>query len=338
MNFESHLIYGARFPKRPPVFFENAVLIYDRKLSQVAPAFIRQFSAQIAVKAGEDLKSWSHTEKILSRLLKLSKDMQKSELRIVLLGGGSVGDFGGFCASVLRRGTPLIQIPSTWLAAVDSAHGGKTALNLGGAKNQIGTYWPAAEVWLVRELLEAQPARLEIDARGEVYKSAIIAGGPLFKKIRKSPRAWTVLKDVIDTKMKVVLKDPHEKKGLRQSLNLGHTIGHVLESELRLPHGRAVLLGLAFAVEWRRHELRMKGHFQTSAWMTEVMSWAGWPSPVEVRQTLNRVRNWEQKIKTDKKSLGNGRMQFVFPLAPGKVEVQVRLHADLLAEIDRQKK
>lgn len=336
MNFKSRLRFLDHFPELSAELRANSILIYDRKLHKSAGIFIRQFRARVAVKAGEDLKSWSKTEKMLAQLLTLSKDMQKSKLRIVVLGGGSVGDFGGFCASVLRRGTSVIQVPSTWLAAVDSAHGGKTALNLAGAKNQVGTYWPAEEVWLIRDLLEAQPQQLEIDARGEIYKSAIIAGGALFKKMRRHPSAWSVLKAVIDTKMKIVLKDPFEKKGLRHILNLGHTVGHVLESELGLPHGRAVLLGLAFAVEWRRHELRMDGKFTSPTWMNEVAAWEGWPTSGEVRQMLRKVKKWDVKIKTDKKSLVKGQLQFVFPNAPGDVDVQIRPDTDLLNEIERQ--
>lgn len=336
MNFKSRLRFLNHFPQLSADLCANSILIYDRKLEKSAGVFIRQFSARIGVRAGEDLKSWSGTEKILARLLVLSNDMPKSKMRIVVLGGGSVGDFGGFCASVLRRGVALVQIPSTWLAAMDSAHGGKTALNLAGAKNQVGTYWPAEEVWLIRDLLEAQPLKLEIEARGEIYKSAIIAGGSLFKRMRNQPSAWSVLKSVIETKMKIVLKDPFEKKGLRHVLNLGHTIGHVIESELRLPHGRAVLLGLAFAVEWRRHELRMNGKFATPTWMNEVASWAGWPTAAEVRLVLRQVKKWELKLKTDKKSLGQGRIQFVVPSSPGKVDLQIRQHSELLAEIERQ--
>ncbi|MBX3016571.1 MAG: hypothetical protein KF767_01680 [Bdellovibrionaceae bacterium] len=336
MNFDSRRRYFKNFPKLTGADREDALLIFDAKLARSASPLIRQFRRRIAVRAGEGLKSFAQAEKVLGQMLKKTADARRSRLRIFVLGGGSVGDFGGFCASVLRRGTPVVQIPSTWLAAVDSAHGGKTALNLAGAKNQVGTYWPAEEVWLIEKLLRAQPAALALDARGEVYKSALIAGGALFKMVGRATTPWPVLKPIIDTKMKVVRADPREQKGLRHTLNLGHTVGHVLESARGLSHGRAVLYGLAFAVEWRRHEMLMAGHFRLPRWLDEVRDWPGWPTAEELRRELRGVRDWTKRLDTDKKSLGGGRLRFIFPLEPGRIDVQTRRLADLVAEIERQ--
>lgn len=336
MNFDSRRRYFKSFPKLTSADREDGILLFDAKLAKSASPLIRQFRRRIALQAGEGLKSFAQAEKILAQMLKATTDVNRSRLRVFVLGGGSVGDFGGFCASILRRGTPLVQIPSTWLAAVDSAHGGKTALNLAGAKNQVGTYWPAQEVWLIEKLLRAQPFALAEDARGEVYKSALIAGGALFKMAGRAQTPWTVLKPVIDTKMKVVSKDPLEKKGLRHVLNLGHTVGHVLESARGLSHGKAVLYGLAFAVEWRRHEMIMAGNFRVPRWLDEVRSWPSWPTHEELRRELRSVRGWDRLLRSDKKSLGGGEIRFIFPLAPGKVDVQTRRVSDLVAEIERQ--
>ena len=80
-------------------------------------------------------------------------------MSIAVLGGGSVGDFGGFVASIFKRGVRLVQIPSTWLAAIDSAHGGKTALNVEGVKNQIGTFYPAEKIYFSEEFADRSAFR-----------------------------------------------------------------------------------------------------------------------------------------------------------------------------------
>lgn len=336
MNFDSRRRFFRDWPHLTKVQSEGAILVYDRRVATVAQRLIRQFPRRLGVRAGEDLKSLASAEAVLQKLLRLSRDLRRDRLRIYVLGGGSVGDFAGFCASVLRRGTPVVQIPSTWLAAVDSAHGGKTALNLAGAKNQIGTFWPAEEVWLIEPLLRAQPAARAREARGEVYKSALIAGGELFRRAPHADTPWPLLKSIIDTKMKIVRADPREQLGRRHVLNLGHTIGHVLESARGLPHGIAVLYGLAFAVEWRRHEEYMRGNFRPVTWIEKVRRWPDWPSAEELRHELRIVRDWRRRLGTDKKSLGDGRVRFVVPRAPGRVEVQTRSLEEILAELQRQ--
>lgn len=344
LNFNSRLRFFRKWPAVSARQKHSFVLLYDRRLEKICPAFMRRFPLRLGLNAGEGLKTFRQAEKVLARLLRLTGGLAKEDVRIVALGGGSVGDFAGLCASLLRRGTPMIQIPSTWLAAVDSAHGGKTALNLAGAKNQVGSYWPAAEVWLIHPLLVAQPEERRRDVLGEVYKTALIGGGSLYrriakKKARNSESAedlWSLLPELIRTKMKIVQRDPFEKKGFRHVLNLGHTVGHVLESRNRLSHGTAVLYGLAVAVEWRRHELRLRGQFKDPAWINEMRAWPEWPSATAVARELRRVRNWQQNLKTDKKAIAGKSVRYVMPLAPGRIDVRRIPVSDLVAEIDRQ--
>lgn len=342
LNFNSRLRYSKTWPRLTAVQKKNAVLIYDRRLTQQAAPLIRQFKNSLAVTAGENLKSFAQAEKTIRRLLKRTQNLSRSEVQIVALGGGSVGDFAGFCASILRRGTPLIQIPSTWLSAVDSAHGGKTALNVAAVKNQVGTYWPAHEVWLIEKLLVAQPEARAIEARGEVYKSALIAGGSLFRSVDRSDarnpnqQLWKLLPRVIQAKMQIVRQDPLETQGLRHQLNLGHTVGHVLEAKNSLPHGIAVLLGLAFVIQWQQHRLKMQGNFQQPRWIEQVVQWPGWPNSAWLHRELRRVRNWAGALTTDKKSLGQGRIRFIVPYAPGNVRVETFTVTEVVREIERQ--
>src|SRR5690606_36298588 len=106
---------------------------------------------------GEELKQIKNFPGHIRKISKVLGEANHRGLTIIVVGGGSVGDFGGFVASVYRRGVNLIHIPSTWLAAVDSSHGGKTALNVFSVKNQIGSFYPAKEIYLLEPLLATLP-------------------------------------------------------------------------------------------------------------------------------------------------------------------------------------
>ncbi|HVK62039.1 MAG TPA: 3-dehydroquinate synthase family protein [Bdellovibrionales bacterium] len=234
-----------------------SLLIYDRKLDKVSSKFRswrKKFAHQYAVNAGESLKDIAKFSGHVAKIAKVSDGIPARKLTIIAVGGGSIGDFAGFLASVYKRGVDLVHVPSTWLAAIDSSHGGKTALNVGGAKNQIGTFYPASKVILVRELLFAQDDRRSFDALGELAKIALLSGGSLVRRLEKSHKhgnelLWDFLKDAIAAKMSVVRKDPREKTGIRQILNLGHTLGHAFEAKYGWPHGFSISQGLFFTIE-----------------------------------------------------------------------------------------
>jgi len=255
----SRLIQTEGLPD-PEAFGPGAVLVYDRRLTRGLRRFAawsRRFPARYPVQAGEALKAVDAFPEHARKLVKLAGGFSRRESVLVCAGGGSVGDFGGFAASVLRRGIGLVHIPSTWLAAIDSAHGGKTALNVAGAKNQIGTFYPADAVHLVKNLLFSQPPARAPEALSEFIKVALIDGGPWAKRIltsslRGADLVWTHLKSAIRAKMRVVEVDPEETGGHRQILNFGHTLGHVLEAHHGLPHGSAVAQGQLFALDWSR--------------------------------------------------------------------------------------
>ncbi len=197
----------------------------------------------IWVAAGEGLKKFESLDPIINKLVQLG-----GVVDIYALGGGSVGDAIGFLASVYKRGVKLIHIPSTWLAAVDSSHGGKTALNVGELKNQLGSFYPSAETWIVKELLSSD---LVEKARGEFFKTLLLNHNQSWaqefvvaNQTLDQNLLWSLLPTLIDFKSKIVISDPYETKGTRVILNLGHTLGHVLELECALAHGEAVEQGL----------------------------------------------------------------------------------------------
>ncbi|MBN2490404.1 MAG: hypothetical protein JXQ29_06100 [Planctomycetes bacterium] len=255
----SRLVRSRKLPA-PASFGRGAVLVHDDCLPRRVRGFAawaRRFPACYPVRAGETLKSVEAFPRHVRHLVDLAGGFDRREATLVCAGGGSVGDFGGFAASVLQRGIRLVHVPSTWLAAIDSAHGGKTGLNVAGTKNPLGTFYPAAAVHLVKELLFAQPRARADDGLAELVKMALLAGGPWARRFCRSPLAgpelaWEFLEPAIRAKLQVVRTDPEERSGQRQVLNLGHTLGHVLEAYHGLTHGKAVAQGLFFALEWSR--------------------------------------------------------------------------------------
>jgi len=179
---------------------------------------------------------------------------------VVALGGGVVGDTAGFAAAVYHRGVDVVQVPTTLLAQVDSAIGGKTGVNLPEGKNLVGAFHQPVAVVADVSTLASLPAREYRSGLGEVAKYALLegVGGDLDTLLREDVtdvlgRDPAVLAALVlrcaAVKARVVAADPEERSGSRATLNLGHTLAHALETAGRhaLTHGEAVAVGLAFA-------------------------------------------------------------------------------------------
>ncbi len=174
---------------------------------------------------------------------------------VIALGGGVTGDVAGLAAALYLRGCEVVQVPTSLLAMVDSSVGGKTAVDLAAGKNLVGAFWqPAAVVADVRCLSTVTPALLT-DSCGEVIKHAVLADAALLDELTQSPlndpktdesRMARVIARNVSIKRDVVAADERES-GLRQTLNLGHTIGHAIEaaSDFSLGHGSCVAAGLS---------------------------------------------------------------------------------------------
>ena len=245
---------------------EKILVIYDRQLrgSEGFGKWLKEFPYGYPVRSGEDLKDIHAFPAHLKKIFKQITPFSAKSLCVVGVGGGSLGDFAGFLSSVLKRGVPLVHIPSTLLAAMDSAHGGKTALNVGVFKNQVGSFYPADGVLIVKSLFEGLPDLQIQSASGELAKMALLEGGALYARFRDEFKMdlesiWSFLPDAIAAKYKVLEKDPFEKTGERQILNLGHSLGHALESYYGLAHGVAVGEGLLFALLWSEHQGFFRG-------------------------------------------------------------------------------
>ena len=235
---------------------DEALLICDERAVRWAPSCFE--GRTILVTGGEDLKRLASIEELATRVL---ARRASRPLTLIAMGGGSVGDAVGFLASVLWRGVDLWHVPTTLLAAVDSAHGGKTAVNLGAAKNQLGTFWEASHTIFADSLLAQMPRDLRVDGLTELVKAMWLgdeAGLALLDSVGVVELAyapWTEVGDTlgllidraVSVKHAIVSRDPRETTGIRTWLNLGHTVAHGLELVCGTSHGTAVAWGLACA-------------------------------------------------------------------------------------------
>lgn len=310
----------------------NRLLVYDRYLeSTPAQNFISTFPFRYPVEAGESLKEITHfSTHIKNLLLGISPKMDRP-LTLVGLGGGTVCDFAGFVASIFQRGIGLELIPSTWLSALDSAHGGKNGLNVSGVKNQIGTFYNPQRILLVQTLLKSQPLQRWSEAYPEVIKTALLDGSEWIRhlKTHSETDSWAILPQVIKAKMKIVERDPLERDGHRRILNLGHTLGHILESKLQLPHGLAVGQGLRFAVEWSRR-LGLLERSSNSV-IQQLLSYLPTPetAPLSGSEAMNTLTH-------DKKRTELNSVAFVFLKRIGTPVVIEKKPDEILFELKHQ--
>lgn len=206
----------------------------------------------VLVPEGEGSKSLAQVEAVASRLLALGADRRSL---LVLFGGGVIGDLGGFVASTYMRGIDCIQAPTTLLAQVDSAVGGKTAVNVGAMKNLVGTFYPPRLVVADPRVLSSLTPRAFRSGLYEVVKHGILAGAPLFEQLESGlgslgasdvKQLERIVAAAVKVKVDVVNRDERERS-LRHVLNLGHTFAHALEEATgyrRFTHGEAVAWGL----------------------------------------------------------------------------------------------
>jgi shikimate kinase / 3-dehydroquinate synthase len=206
----------------------------------------------IGVQGAETSKTIAEAERILGEL---SDAGAKRDDCVLAFGGGVVGDLGGFCAATYQRGVPLVQAPTTLVAQVDSAYGGKTGVDLPSGKNYVGAYHMPIAVLADPATLRTLPREELAAGFVEVIKTALIGGDPLWSRVRSmqdldAADLTDVVFDCARTKIGVVASDERDS-GRRMVLNLGHTVGHAIEAETnyrRYRHGEAVGLGLLAAL------------------------------------------------------------------------------------------
>lgn len=319
----------------------NTVVIFDRRLLRISPEFrewLKPYRYRYPVQAGEGLKDLRDFSNHVQKLVKLSQPLAPRSMTVLAVGGGSVGDFAGFFASIYKRGVRLVHVPSTWLAAIDSAHGGKTALNVGDVKNVVGSFYPAERVILIESLLLRQPEDRIADAMGELGKIALIDGGAWVRSLEKTSLSgakllWKFLKPAIEAKLRVVSQDPKEQTGVRQILNLGHTVGHVCEMVLRMSHGVAVAQGLFFALEFSFKRGLLSEKENERAWRLLVSKLGLFPS-LPSRKISARV--FAEILKQDKKKSSPSDVTYIFLRRIGQAERDSIAFDEILGEAQRQ--
>ena len=208
--------------------------------------------AEIGVPGAESSKTLAEAQRVLGELA--SAGARRDDL-VLAFGGGVVGDLAGFCAATYQRGVPVVQAPTTLVSQVDSAYGGKTGVDLPEAKNYVGAYHMPLAVLADPATLATLPAPELSAGFAEVVKTALIAGGPLWERVRSidslDPAGLDdVVFDCAQVKIEVVASDERDS-GRRAVLNLGHTVGHAIETVTgygRYRHGEAVGLGLLAAL------------------------------------------------------------------------------------------
>ncbi len=299
-------------------------LVTDDAVGELYAGALGKVAADVRVQPGEQAKTLQVAETVLRELARA--DMDRDD-HVVALGGGVVGDLAGFCAAVYQRGVPVAQVPTTLVAQVDSAYGGKTGVDLPEAKNYVGAYHQPRVVIADPATLRTLPPRELAAGWAEVLKTALIAGGSLWKRVRQPDVG--VDRDLIlacaQTKLAAVAADERDD-GRRQVLNLGHTVGHAIETATgysRYLHGEAVALGLLAA-------LTLSGQRELREEMAELLAARGLPIRLDPAVDLGQVAT---AVGRDKKRRA-GQVGFVLVDAPGDVKVGCRVSSDdLVASI-----
>ena len=268
--------------------------------------------------AGEKSKNMDTVMKLWREMLKTGLDRKST---VVALGGGVTGDLAGFAASTFMRGMNWVGVPTTLLAMVDSSLGGKTGFDLPEGKNLIGSFYSPKMVLADPRMLRTLPEEELRSGLAEVVKHGIIADPELFILCRRGidlikDNLEEIIKRAMAVKIKIIEEDPYEK-GLRASLNLGHTIGHAVElvSHFQLRHGEAVAIGMvAEAKLAERLTLASKG---LSDAVAESLSALG--LPILIPKELPR-HELIRAMQMDKKK-SNGLVRFALPVEIGRVEL-----------------
>lgn len=287
----------------------------------------------LVVPDGEEQKSLENASRLYSQLDGLAVDRTTP---ILALGGGVIGDLAGFVAATYLRGLPLVQLPTTLVGQVDSSLGGKVAVNYGGLKNRIGTFYQPKLVLSDITTLTTLPRKEFVNGLAEVIKSAVIADKDFFcflednlsQLIDQDP---DTLEEVVfrtaRIKASIVSKDEYDF-GIRHLLNFGHTFGHAIESvsEFKIAHGEAVGIGMVMAAKlslllgfFSRDDLeRLEGLIRRAGLPTKL-------PPLNKKEII--------RVLTQDKKVEGGKLKFVLLGSLGEAFVSEIDNTDAVREI-----
>ncbi len=271
----------------------------------------------------EQAKSSQVATSLLNKIA--SRDVYKN-IFLIALGGGVIGDLTGFVASIYKRGVPYIQLPTTLLAQVDSAIGGKTAIDLPAAKNLAGAFYQPKIVISDISVLKSLPARRYRSAMAEIIKYGVIKDARLFSYLEKnyaklfrgnSKALEYVVSRCAKIKADLVSSDEFDNRGMRIILNLGHTAGHAIEAASgysgRYDHGESVAIGMAIACDISSKLKMIKR--EDARRITELIGKCGLPTAFK-----GDPKKIYKALCHDKKFI-SGKNRFVLPAGIGKVRI-----------------
>lgn len=325
-HLEMNLPQSAR---RAAVVTDRHVAPFGRRIAARLAASGRAVSV-ISLTAGEPVKSWVSTGRLLERLAALGLGRRDA---LVAVGGGSLGDMVGFSAATYCRGIAWVVVPTTLLAMVDSAIGGKTGVNLRASKNLAGAFWQPRAVLADPTVLDTVPAREMASGMAEIAKYAMVADtelpglldGGLEKARAGDVHALTALVErCAAIKAEVVARDPHEL-GLRAILNYGHTAAHAIEAATGygpVTHGEAVAAGMRVAGRLSSEVLGLPR--ADLEWQDRLLDRIGLHPlpPIDAEAVLRRLGH-------DKKAVG-GEPRWVLLARRGQPQVDQRVPAELV--------
>lgn len=289
-----------------------------------------------AAKSSEAAK----TEAVFSKLVRCmaETDGKNKSLFVVALGGGVIGDLAGFAASIYRRGVPLVQVPTTLTAQVDSAIGGKNAIDLPEGKNLLGSIYQPAVVLSDTDTLKTLSDRILSDGFAEVIKYGVIEDINLFSLLEKNGKARVVsnpkiFSEVIERcakiKARVVERDELDKKDIRIVLNFGHTAGHAIEAasafSRQYTHGEAVAIGMLVACDIAA-QLGVLKDPQLPQRLEALLVKFGLP----VYYKNIDIAAIFEAMGYDKKAIG-GKNRFVLPVRLGKTEIVKNISTEVIS-------
>jgi shikimate kinase/3-dehydroquinate synthase len=299
--------------------------VTDTTVARLYAQRLEPLAGMVEVEPGEQAKTLAEAERVMRELAGLG--MTRTD-HLAALGGGVVGDLGGFCAATYQRGVPAVQVPTTLVAQVDAAIGGKTGVDLPEAKNYVGAYHLPAAVISDTGTLTSLPREEMAAGWAEVLKTGLLAGGRLWEQVHASgPLDAEGLTNLVfhcaRFKAEVVAADERDA-GRRAILNLGHTVGHAIEAATgyrRYRHGEAVGLGLLAA-------LRLSEASELRGELAVLLEQAGLPTRIDDGVDAAAIA---QALERDKKRDPEG-VRFVLLSRPGEPREGQRVEPDRVRE------
>ncbi len=313
---------------------------YNTQLHDMMKHLNGRYIYEYIINPGEDSKSLEDYERIMNYCVKVN--LSRKSL-VIALGGGVVGDLGGFVAATYMRGIDVVQIPTTLLSQVDSSIGGKTGINLGNSKNIIGAFHQPKITYINVEALKTLPEEEYISGMGEVIKYAFIENNACEGKLDFLEFLLENHDDILDRKVSTLLKmvnicaqvkanvvDKDEKEGnLRKILNLGHTFGHGIEKLCHISHGKAVSIGMnmAFKLSLEKELINLDYYNQ----FLNLCDKFNLPTTFEY-EDVNEVF---RIMKNDKKN-SFSKINLVLPTGVGEVQVFDNIEESIILKVIKE--